>query len=111
MTGRPTAVVSRALSAAGIPVGYRYTQTGYVDRDRRPLTAPGADVTRRRKARYGGVEDLGHVAVHLVEPTTGNEPPEEFIARAEAALRSAGLPVTRRGATLIVPDDEEVLSS
>ena len=106
MAARPAGAVSRVLRAAGIPVGYRYRQTGYVDRDGRKVDVPGAEVTRLRRSRYSGMEDAGHVAVYLIDPSRVDlAPSPELLAQAEAALRAAGMPVGRRGTFLFVDDE------
>lgn len=90
--------VSRAIARAGIPTGYRYTQTGYTDRDGIKVRAPGVEVTRRRRARYGGYEDYGYVAVFLIDPSRpggGFDP--EFRQLVVDALTDAGLDVDATG--------------
>lgn len=79
--------VSRALRRAGIPVGYRYTQTGYV-RDREPVTEPGCEVTRSKRARYGGTEDAGCVLVYPIDPSKSDGSVDfDFMERVIAALK------------------------
>lgn len=90
MTGaRAAGAVSRVLSRAGIPVGYTYNAFGYRTRAGDHAIEPGCQVTRLRRARYGGMEDVGNVNVFLMNPD-GSEPPEEFHARVVGALEAHG---------------------
>lgn len=109
MTVRTAASVSAVLRGAGIPVGYRYTQTGYVDRDRHPVHVPGCEVTRNKRSRYSGQEDAGCVRVMLIDPSrTDGEVSDAFRDRVATALRQAGLPLGRVSSLAVeVLDDED----
>lgn len=97
--------VGAALRRAGIPTGYRYTQTGYTTHGGAKITEPGCEVTRQHKARYGGVEDYGKVMVFCIDPVT-QEPSPAFMDRVEQALIAAELPFTRKVSNFEVPDPD-----
>lgn len=112
-TERNPRVVTSALKRAGLKAGgIRYTQFGYVDnRTGEKVTEPVYLVSRTTKARYGGSEDLGYVAIHAIEnPATGYSSDEgevRMLDAAQAAVEAAGLPFHRRSPRSLRVLDEE----
>lgn len=102
--------VSRVLKAAGIPTGYRYTQSGYRNRDGSLVTEAGVEVSRMIDTRYSGRVDAGCVNVYLIAGALlgGHaESYESLAARVRAALEDAGYKVGGNRSVVFIPDDED----
>lgn len=104
VTPRPARVVSDVLRRAGIPVGYRYSQTGYSTSSGARATENGVIVTRKGSGRRNRGDDLGAVYVHPVILTYDAD---RFVESVVAALTAAGLPIGRVSSTAIVVPDPE----
>ena len=109
--------VSRVLKDSGIPVGYRYSQTGYRNSDGLPIFEPGAQVTAMRRDRYSGEVPDDKVSVFLVAPDPRtqdevvryHEDLDTLLFKASTALYEAGIRhAVKRGHTIIATLDQEV---
>lgn len=109
MAHRTSRSVGAALRRQKVITGLKYTQSGYV-RDGAYITEPGCEVTRQGHSRYGGMEDLGYVAVYPVLPDNVNAGPafDAYVANVEAALTAESLPFRRRGSYFEVADEPDV---
>lgn len=107
-TPRSAASVSALLRARGIRTGYKYTQTGYVDSKGRKYDGPGVMITRQKRARYGGMEDLGAVRVYVLGGPTGERDDPALTAQVVAALADAGITgnPNASGSMVEIPDEQ-----
>lgn len=105
---RKASSVTAMMRKAGITTGLKYTQTGYV-RHGASYDGEGLMITRQKRSRYSGMEDMGGVAIYLVNTAQGGnaDVSESLAADVEATLGNSGLAYTRRGDMYFIADEPE----